>query len=131
MGKPYGIEFNVNSILSNSFMSLAAGEYAKEKGKFHEYHEKIFRAYFTKEKDIGRIEVIMSIADECGLDMDELKKRLEEGVYDNIIRDTQKKAHTYGINSAPTFILDDKMAIVGAQPLESFREALLEIEKEA
>jgi predicted DsbA family dithiol-disulfide isomerase len=130
MGKPYGIKFIKNNILSNSFMSLTAGEYAREKGKFHEFHEKIFKAYFTEEKDIGRIEVIIDIAEECGLNKEELVKSLNEGMYNNVIRDTQEKAHTYGINSAPTFIIDDRIAIVGAQPLEAFREALLNIEKD-
>lgn len=131
MGKPYGIQFNKNDVLSNSFISLAAAEYAKERGKFHEFHEKVFHAYFTDRKDIGKIDVTMDIADNCGLDKEELAARLKEGVYDHIIRDTQKMAHTYGINSAPTFIIDDKIAIVGAQPIEAFREALLDIEKKA
>jgi predicted DsbA family dithiol-disulfide isomerase len=131
MGKIYGIEFNKNNVLSNSFMSLTAGEYAKEKGKFHEFHERIFNAYFTEKKDIGNMEVVMDIAESCGLNRDELRQTLEKGTYDNTIRDTQDKAHAYGINSAPTFIIDDKVAIVGAQPLEAFKEALLEIEKKS
>lgn len=129
-GKQYGIQFNEFTILSNSRMALAAGEYAKEKGKFHEFHEEAFNAYFTQGKDIGDIEIVSSIAEKVGLDSKELLKNVQEGKYDNILEETQQIAHENEINSTPTFIIDNKYAVVGAQALESFREAILEIEKE-
>ncbi|ERI93285.1 DsbA-like protein [Clostridiales bacterium oral taxon 876 str. F0540] len=129
-GKQYGIQFNEFTILSNSHMALAAGEYAKEKGKFHEFHEEAFNAYFTQGKDIGDINIVSSIAEKIGLDSRDLLKNIQEGKYDNILEETQQIAHENGINSTPTFIIDNKYAVVGAQAIESFREALLQIEKE-
>lgn len=130
MGSPYGIVFNRNVLLSNSRMSLEANEYAKEKGKFHEFHEKVFKAYFTEGKDIGKIETLKNIASTVGLDETELEGRLNSGTYKNVLASTTEEAHNYDINSAPTFIIDEKYAIVGAQPLEAFKNALLDIEKE-
>lgn len=129
-GRAYGIEFNQLNILSNSHLSLAMGEYAKEKGKFHEYHEEIFNAYFTQGKDIGDLKVLSSIAEKIGLDSEDLLKSLEKGKYDRVLEETQQLAHENEINSTPTFIIDEKYAVVGAQPFESFREALLQIERE-
>jgi len=129
-GKQYGIQFNEFTILSNSHLVLAAGEYAKEMGKFHEFHEEAFNAYFTQGKDIGDIEVISSIAEKAGLDSKDLLKNVHEGKYDNILEETQQIAQENAINSTPTFIIDNKYAVVGAQAIESFREAILEIEKE-
>jgi predicted DsbA family dithiol-disulfide isomerase len=57
-------------------------------------------------------------------------RKLEAGAYDYVLNDTQKTAHQYDIASTPTFIIDDKYAIVGAQPVEAFKEALIEIEKQ-
>lgn len=130
MGMPYGIDFNKNDILSNSRKSLEAGEYSKEIGKFHEFHQNIFRAYFSEGKDIGDIEVIKGVAQISGLNIDELTGRLHSGIYEKNVRDVQKRAQMYEINSAPTFIIDDKFVIVGAQPLEAFRKTLLDIEKQ-
>lgn len=130
MGKQYGIEFNEYNILSNSHFALAGGEYAKEKGKFHEFHEELFHNYFTLKKDIGDIDVLSSIAKSIGLDSEDLIIKLNEGYYDNILSEVSKEAHDYEINSTPTFIIDEKHAIVGAQGIEHFREALLKIEKE-
>lgn len=130
MGKLYGIEFNEFNILSNSHFALSGGEYAKEKGKFHEFHREIFRSYFALGKDIGDINVLSDIAKTIGLDSEDLLTRLKSGHYDKILDDIQQEAHDYEINSTPTFIIDEKYAIVGAQGIENFREVLLKIEKE-
>lgn len=130
MGKLYGIDFNEFTILSNSHLALAASEYAKEKGKFHELHTELFRTYFTLGKDIGDINVVTSIVKSLGLDAEELMKRLKDRHYDKRLSEVQKMAYEYEINSTPTFIIDGKYAIVGAQGVNQFKEALLNIEKE-
>jgi predicted DsbA family dithiol-disulfide isomerase len=129
-GKLYGIEFNEFKILSNSRLALAAGEYAKGKGKFHEYHEAIFNAYFTQGKDIGDKEVLSQVAESVGLSGEDLLRNVEEGKYDSILEETTNIAHENQINSTPTFIIDDKYAVVGAQAVESFRVVILQIENE-
>ncbi|MDF2892172.1 MAG: hypothetical protein K0R80_2539 [Clostridia bacterium] len=129
-GKLYGIDFKGNDLLANSHLALAAGEFAKEKGKFEEFHEEVFHAYFNEGKNIGDVEVLSSIAESLGLNQEEMVTKLEAGAYDYVLNDTQNTAHQYDIVSTPTFIIDDKYAIVGAQPVEAFKEALLEIEKE-
>jgi predicted DsbA family dithiol-disulfide isomerase len=129
-GKLYGIDFKGNDLLSNSHIALGAGEFAKEKGKFEEFHEEVFHAYFNEGKDIGDVEVLSSIAESLGLNQKEMVRKLEAGAYDYVLNDTQKTAHQYDIASTPTFIIDDKYAIVGAQPVEAFKEALIEIEKQ-
>ena len=130
VGKLYDIDFIGNELLSNSHLALAAGEYAKEKGKFEEFHEKIFHAYFNERKDIGDIKVLSNIAEGLGLNQEEMLKKLEAGAYDNMLNNTQATAHQHSIRSTPTFIIDDKYTIVGAQSIEAFKETLLKIEKQ-
>ena len=130
VGKLYDIDFIGNDLLSNSHLALAAGEYAKEKGKFEEFHEKVFHTYFNAGKDIGDIKVLSNIAEGLGLNQEEMVKELEDRTYDNVLNNTQAIAHQHDIGSAPTFIIDDKYAIVGAQSVEAFKEALLNIEKQ-
>jgi len=47
MGVPYGITFASHERLSNSRLALEASEFAREQGKFHSFHNAVFRAYFT------------------------------------------------------------------------------------
>jgi predicted DsbA family dithiol-disulfide isomerase len=129
-GKKYNIDFNLNPILSNSHRALAMGEYAKEIDKFNELHEKIFYKYFTMKEDIGDTEVLLELADEIGMDRENLLIKLNEGYFDEILEGVLRNAHSYKINSTPTFILDNKYMVVGAQPIEVFHETLRKIEEE-
>ncbi|HZW82763.1 MAG TPA: DsbA family protein [Candidatus Deferrimicrobium sp.] len=130
MGQQYGLEFNPQVHLSNSHMALEAGEYAKEKGMFHAFHTAVFRAYFTDGIAIGDLEELLNLAEGVGMDREDLRKALAEKRYAQNLRDTQKEARRYGINSAPTFIINNRYKIVGAQPLEEFRKALEQISQE-
>ncbi len=127
-GKRFGIEFGDVTLLSNARMSLEAGEFAKEFGKFEAYHEAIFNIYFTQARDIGSWEAVKEAAEAAGLDAEQLKKALDEARYQPRLAAVTDAAHRAGINSAPTFIINDRNMITGAQPLEVFQEELRKIQ---
>lgn len=123
----YDINFAGVDLMSNTHMALLATEYAKEKGEFHEFHDKVFYKYFVEGKNLGDIEVLTDIAKSVGLDADEMIKAVNNGNYENKLKEAKELAKQYGISSTPTFIIDNKHAIVGAQPIASFKEALSKI----
>ena len=47
-GARFGITFSDVTVLSNSRMSLEAGEFARDHGMFDKFHEQIFYQYFTE-----------------------------------------------------------------------------------
>jgi predicted DsbA family dithiol-disulfide isomerase len=128
-GSQFGLQFNNLEVLSSSHLSLIAGEFARDHGKFHEYHEAVFKAYFTEGEDIGKVEVISKILQKLNLEVNEFMSASKEGTYEYRLEQATSAAHINQINSTPTFIINDKYAVVGAQPLESFRKALLDMEK--
>jgi predicted DsbA family dithiol-disulfide isomerase len=123
-GNKYGINFGGADLMSNTHMALMATEYAKEKGKFHEFHDKVFYAYFTEGKNIGDIEILTNIAKSIGLNTNEMINIIEDGSYENKLNEAKNLAKQYDVNSTPTFIIDNKYSIVGAQPIDSFKKAL-------
>jgi predicted DsbA family dithiol-disulfide isomerase len=127
-GEEMGIVFNDFSLLSNSRLSLEAGEFAKEQGRFHEYHEAIFRAYFTDAKNIGDRVIILEAAREAGLDTEALGAALDAGSYLPRLEEAKQSGHKLGISAAPTFVINtgglQSEIIVGAQPLDILRQAL-------
>ena len=128
-GAQYGIAFGDVKLLSNSRLSLEAGEYARDHGRFDEYHEEIFRAYFTAVKDIGRMDVILDAARSAGLDAEALQAALKKGLYRDRLQAAQQESERYGVTGVPAFIIEDQYKIVGAQPLEVFRETLHGLKK--
>ncbi len=55
--------------------------YAREQGKGEEYTDRIFRAYFIDEKDIGDMEVLCEAAADTGLEREDFRQALVDGLY--------------------------------------------------
>jgi len=127
MGAPYDKIFADVLVLPNSNEVLQAGEYALEHGAFEQFNEAVFKAYFTDLRDIGARDVITNVAGECGLDVDDLARALDENRYGARLRAVTEEARSSGINSAPTFIIDNQHAIAGMQSEEQFRQLLQKI----
>jgi predicted DsbA family dithiol-disulfide isomerase len=124
MAAPYGITFADIVHVSNSRMSLEASEFAKDQDKFDQFHSALFRAYFSQGMDIGDIEVLTQIGSEASLDGDALAQALQTGKYLPRIENMRKEAARLGVTAAPTFIIENRESIVGAQSIEVFRKKL-------
>lgn len=87
----------------------------------------LFQAYFVDARDIGDSEVLGDIADSIGMDAAIVQKLLST---DNDIDDIKARdAHSreMGVSSVPTFIVDNKHAVPGAQPPELWLKVIAEI----
>lgn len=124
-GQTMGIRFGCQTLISNSRMALAGGEFAKEQGKFESYHEAVFRAIFRDGKDVGNRAVLLKIAGEVGLDTAALSMALKRNTYLSRLQATTQKAKMNGFQGAPTFVLEGYGLISGAQPIDTFRQILL------
>jgi predicted DsbA family dithiol-disulfide isomerase len=124
MGAPFGLTFQKIVNISNSRLSLEAGEFAKEQRRFDEFHNDIFKAYFSQGTDIGSVAVLKQIGRDAGLDADALGKALQTGKYRSVLEEAKNEAARLGITAAPTFIFNGKDRIVGAQSIDVFRDRL-------
>jgi len=123
MGEPYRLAFRKIVNISNSRLSLEAGEFAKEQGRFDRFHRAIFEAYFSHGKDIGDIDVLTQLGTQAGLDPDALRNALQTGRYRRVLEEMREEAERLGVTAAPTFFFG-KERVIGAQPIEVFRELL-------
>ena len=123
-GSLYGINFGNLELMPNSHNALEAAEFARAQGKEKEYHSLLMYSYFKELKDIGDLEVLGELGKTLGLSKDELIAAVKNRTYETALNNSAKDAHSMGINSTPTFVIDDKYTIVGAQPIEEFRKLL-------
>jgi predicted DsbA family dithiol-disulfide isomerase len=128
-GKKYGIEMAHLTTVVNSNNALQVAEYAKEIGKSEEYNSKMYEAMFTETLNIGQLPVLKEIAASVGITGEEVDKVLSDEKYKQIIVDNQHYCTQAGISSVPTFIINDKVKITGAQPPEVFKEVFEKFEK--
>jgi predicted DsbA family dithiol-disulfide isomerase len=123
-GKEVGVAFGTHTILSNSKLALMASEFARDQGQYESFHENMFHAYFTKGLDIGKPDVIADVAKKSGLDEKETLSAIRDGRYTSRLNETRKEASLIGLTGVPLFVIENKHKIVGAQPIETFRDLL-------
>ncbi len=126
-GAQFGIEFGNVTLLANSKLALQAAEYARDQGKFDEFHEALLRSYFTELQDIGNSDVLGTIAGKVGLDAKELQTALQQQRYAAQLHRSAQEAYEFGITAVPVFIIEQHYSIVGAQPLEVFKAKLRQL----
>lgn len=114
---------------SNSYFSLQAGEWADGKPGRDAFHKGLFKAYFEDLADIGSIDTLVGIADEAGMPGAELRAALESGEFRKQTDDGLTWSRSIGVTAVPTFIFDDSVGLVGAQPFEVFEEVMREMGK--
>ena len=112
LAEKMGVEIKLPSISPQPYTHLAfeGYQYAKEHGKANEYNDRILRAFFQEDQDIGNIGILTTLAGEIGLDEKEFEESLKARRYEIVHQ--QALAHARGeisINSVPTFMIGERI----------------------
>jgi predicted DsbA family dithiol-disulfide isomerase len=129
-GKGYGLNFCDVKMLPNSRKSLIVGEYSRKIGKNKEFTNEIFKAYFEDCLDIGKEEVIIEVAKNIGLTKRDVTSALEDPLCQKRFTNNCIDAKKNNVTGVPTFIINDKYTIIGAQQEQTFIDLFEKIEKE-
>jgi predicted DsbA family dithiol-disulfide isomerase len=125
MAEEAGLDFNMDqAVVANSFDAHRFAHYAKTQGKGDEAEEALFNAYFTNGKNTDNHEVLVSLGEDIGLDPEETREVLESEQFADAVKEDIHESRKLGVQGVPFFVLDRKYAISGAQPTETFLEAL-------
>ncbi|GAB4418665.1 MAG: DsbA family protein [Anaerolineales bacterium] len=125
-----GLEMVFAARIPNTRRAHEATEYATQKGKHLEFHRVVFDKFYGHGEDIGTWEVLRAAAKEVGLDADEMQRLVEAGTYTAAVQLEVDRAHQIGVSGVPTYVFNDRYAIVGAQPYEVFLQALERLKSE-
>jgi predicted DsbA family dithiol-disulfide isomerase len=82
--------------------------------------EDIFQSYFIRGEDIGDPTVLLDIAIKHNIDEDEFKNYLMNKENIEPLANEEIQARKMGINSVPTFIVNQQIVINGAQSVDNF-----------
>lgn len=132
MGAQAGFEFNFRDEMrtSNTFDCHRLLLWAKDSGHQTDLKMAFFQAYFTDTKDVNDRSVILDAVAQAGLDVDAARAVLESDQYAAEVRAEEERYQQLGIQSVPTYIVNDQYAISGGQPPEVFEQALRQIADE-
>ncbi|MDO6731566.1 DsbA family oxidoreductase [Marinovum sp. 2_MG-2023] len=87
----------------------------------------LFKAYFVDGRDIGDHDTLGDISDGLGMDASVVMRLLQSDSDIQDIQDRDKAAREMGVNSVPTFVVDGKHAVPGAQPPELWAQVIAEL----
>ncbi|MDP9806387.1 putative DsbA family dithiol-disulfide isomerase [Trueperella bonasi] len=86
--------------------------------------ERLYRAHFTEGLNISDTDTLLELAEEMGLDVEQVEDELESGEHANAVRGDIRDARSLGIQGVPFFVVGGKFGISGAQPPEVFAETI-------
>jgi len=131
--KERGLDYHFDTMKpANTFDAHRLMKFARAHDKDYDLSEKIFFANFTKSKDIGNSEVLAELAEDVGLNKTEALNILKDkdAFAQEVLVDIEE-ARQFEISSVPSFVFDRKYLLSGAQPVESFTQALTKLINES
>ena len=126
IAKSLGVEFRFydGMRVRNTFRGHQLLHWAGEQGRQTDLELALFDSYFSREEDVDDLDVLVAAAGRAGLDEELARAVVADGRYADAVREEQQFWLGKGINAVPSFILDGRYLIPGAQDPEIFVAAL-------
>ena len=126
-GVPY--EFDKITRTPNTLDAHRVIRWAKQAGKQEAVVEALFLAYWRDGKDVGDHKVLVEAAIAVGMDGVEITLLLKGDTDKRAVMEEVEKSYQLGVQGVPTFIIDDKYGVSGAQEAEQLAEAIRQVAK--
>lgn len=117
------LDFAKITRMPNTLKAHALASKAAEKGTQRALVSALFGAYFLEGADIGDDATLVRIASSHGFGSDEARALLADA---SLLTETEAEARgmaSQGIRGVPFVVFGEKIAVSGAQPVETFRDA--------
>jgi len=118
-----------NTLQAHRLMYLALRDHGADAQRAMK--QALLEAYFTEGRNVGDDDVLIDAAVRAGVPRTEAEAWLNGTDGDAEVRHDIMEAGELGISAVPTFVIDGKWAIPGAQDVEVFRRALLRMSQRA
>ena len=117
-----GVDIKLPPVQPRSRRAHEAAHWARRHGKFREYNDALFRAFFQRGEDIGNTDELTRLASDTGLPGDDLRQALATDLYlDKVLAD-EREAKKLRLRGVPAFIANRKIALSGVQSLENLQK---------
>jgi predicted DsbA family dithiol-disulfide isomerase len=111
----------------NSYDAHRLVHLARALGREDEVTERVLRAWYTEGEAIGDHETLVRLGTEAGMSEDAVRELLAGDDHGIDVRTDLALASQIGITAVPTFVLDQKYGVSGAQPVEVMLTAIRQV----
>ncbi len=124
-----GLPYDPPSIIPNTILPLRLTELARAYDLGEPFHDRLMEAYWEQQTNIGDPQELRRLAGEVGLPGEQVEQTIaDEDAYRRQVLESTRQAQAMGINGIPAFVLDERLLIMGANPIEVFAEAFAQLE---
>lgn len=125
-----GLPFAGSKLVISTRPALVVAELvrARHPERYEELHHALFQAYFVHGRNLAQEAEVEAVCQQLGFAPGIVAEALADPQYDAIIARSMDEARAYGITGVPTWIVNDRYKVVGAQPFETLRDAFRKIE---
>lgn len=116
-----------HSIAANTFNAHRLVVWAAGQGRQAEMVNALQRAHFMDGVDVGSLDALAGVAGSIGLDDAAALEYLKSDAGTDEVHADLTEARELGVTSVPTFVIDGRYAVQGAQEAETLRTAFAEI----
>ena len=124
MAAAEGLDFTADRAMGNTFDAHRLVHLGREHGRQERLLQRLYRAYFGEGRPVFDQEALVGLAAEEGLDPGLARRVLDDGSYGEAVHADEDQAARLGINGVPFCVIDGKYGVSGAQPEETFAQAL-------
>jgi predicted DsbA family dithiol-disulfide isomerase len=123
-----GLVYNRPEIVPNTRLALRLTELARAHGLHDAFHGRLMDAYWSEATDIGDPDELRRLAGEAGLAHDDVERVIAApSAYLDEVEHSTRRALSIGVNAVPAFLLDRRLIVLGAHPIETFRHAFAQL----
>ncbi|HEX3946901.1 MAG TPA: DsbA family oxidoreductase [Acidimicrobiales bacterium] len=108
----------------NTFDAHRLIHLAATHGLADQMKERLMAAYFVEGAPIGDRTALVALAGEIGLDPEVARAALEGDAFGTEVRADEAQARTFGLTGVPSFVVDGRYAISGAEDAERLLDLL-------
>jgi predicted DsbA family dithiol-disulfide isomerase len=119
-----GVTMRFPPVKPRTRLAHEAAYWARQQGRFDNYHEELFRAFFERGEDIGEIDVLVELALNLKLDGDSLRQSMISHEFAPSVMADELAAAPMGVSGVPAFIANRKAALSGVQPVENLMKLI-------
>ncbi|MFD4016393.1 DsbA family oxidoreductase [Streptomyces sindenensis] len=127
MARRLGVDITLPTVSPQPYTALAfeGYQYAAEHGLGDAYNQRMFRAFFQEDQDLGEVDVLAALAVGIGLDEAGFRAALADGTYRARHQEALREAAAHQVRSVPTLLVGD-IRIEGVPRPAQLRKAILD-----
>jgi predicted DsbA family dithiol-disulfide isomerase len=125
LAKADGLDLRLVTVRTgNTFHLHRILQLALERGIQGAVMERLFRAHFTENEPLGDPDAVVRVVSEAGLLEADVRAVLSSDAHAEAVRADEQQARQLGARGVPFYVLDGRLGLEGAQPVEVMLGAL-------